>query len=206
MSKATGKRFVVVGKANVGKTLFALRFAEYLGARNIVIRRSGDGAEQRYVYSAEGARRELVGEVPHQTLAPQSLVVELRSGKAVRPLTIVDTPGLGEHVDQRPEVRRAMADALRLLYHADVVVHMVDASRTVDATATEAPGEIDFQIARFARFKPGYVILANKIDLPSAVAGLKALRELFPGEYLIPTSALKATGFDEVRSFVRRHL
>ncbi len=206
MSKATAKRYVVVGKANVGKTLFALRFAEFLGAKSIVLRRPGEGGEQRSVYSCEGARRELVGEVPHQTLAPQSLLLELRSGKAVRPLAIVDTPGLGDHVDQRPVVRRAMAAALRVLYDADVVVHMVDASRAADPTAVEAPGEVDFQIARFARFKPGYVILANKIDLPTAAAGLKALRELFPSEYMIPTSALKTTGFDEVRSFVRRHL
>ncbi|HEY3315530.1 MAG TPA: GTPase [Bacillota bacterium] len=204
------KRFVVVGQANVGKTLFALRFAEYLGARSIVIRRAeGDGVERRLVYSAEGARRELVSEVPHQTLAAHSLVLEVRSGKAVRPLTMIDTPGLADHIDQRQEVRRAMAASLRLLYEADVVVHLVDASRAGapgTAAAPGIPGEIDYQIARFARFRPGYVILANKMDLPAAALGLKALRETFAGDYLVPISALKSTGFDEVKAFVRRHL
>ncbi len=204
------KRCVVVGKTNVGKTLFAINFAEHLGAKTVLLRRAGsgrpDGAGYRISYSPEDARGEMVSAEPHRTLTPQVLVVEMRAGKVRREADVVDTPGLGDHIDERLEVRQGMAAALRAVYEADLVLHVVDASRVGDPAAEEAPGEVDQQLARFARFKAGYAILANKMDLPGADAGLRAIRQLFPGEYVIPMSALRSTGFDEVRAFVRRHL
>lgn len=201
------RRCVVVGKSNVGKTLFALNFAESLGAESVVLRREDSGGGgYRISYSPEGARRELVSSEPHRTLSPQAIVVEIRAGKVRREVTVVDTPGLGDHIDERPEVRQGMAAALRVVYDADLVLHLVDASQVGKATAKEAPGEVDYQLARFSRFKPGYVILANKMDLSASEAGLKTLRQLFPGEYIIPISALRSSGFDEVKAFVRRHL
>ncbi len=201
------RQCVVVGKTNVGKTLFAIRFSEYLGARSILLRRDGAGSgEPQQAYTPGGARRVLVSADPHWTLDLQSLSLDLRAGKARRRITLIDTPGLGDHIDQRGDVRRGMAAALRALYRADLVIHMIDASRVADPGAIEAPGEIDQQIARFARFKPGYAILANKMDLEPAAAGLRLLRERFPGEYIIPVSALEASGFPEVKAFVRRHL
>lgn len=204
------RRCVVVGKTNVGKTLFAINFAEYLGAKMVVLRRAGprglDGEGYRISYSPQDARADLVSAEPHRTLEPQALVVEMRVGKMRREADVVDTPGLGDHIDERSEVRQGMAAALRAVYEADLVLHLVDASRVGDAAAPEAAGEVDQQLARFARFKAGYVILANKMDLPGADAGLRTIRQLFPGEYVIPMSALRSAGFDEVRSFVRRHL
>jgi len=201
------KRCVVVGKTNVGKTLFAVNFAEYLGARSLTLRRMGlEEGGRRQGYSNDGARRELVGPEPHRTLQIQALDLEMRAGKTRRAISVIDTPGLGDRIDPREEVRRGMAEAIRAIYEADLVLHLVDTSRVGDPSAIEAPGEVDYQIARFSRFKPGYVILANKMDLPSAKAGLTSLRQLFPGEYIIPMSALKRRGFDEVKAFVRRHL
>ena len=48
------------------------------------------------------------------------------------------------------------------------------------------------------------MILANKIDLPDAEAGVEKLRREFAGHVIIPISALHRQGFREVKRFVWR--
>jgi len=65
---------------------------------------------------------------------------------------------------------------------------------------------VDYQVALFAQMRGGYVILANKMDLPQAEKGLERLRLELPGHRILPISALNKRGFREVKDFVQHHL
>ena len=61
-------------------------------------------------------------------------------------------------------------------------------------------------MAQFGQLKPGYVILANKIDLPEAMEGIEKIKAEFPGHQILEISALHTLGFKKVKEFVKRHL
>ena len=54
--------------------------------------------------------------------------------------------------------------------------------------------------------RTGYVMLANKIDIPGSETGLNKLREEFPANLILPISALYKRGFKEVKDFVIRNI
>ena len=51
-----------------------------------------------------------------------------------------------------------------------------------------------------------YIILANKIDLPSAQENLEKVATTFPKATVLPVSALYNNGFKEVKAFVARNI
>ena len=197
------KRIVILGKTNVGKTLFLLNFTEYLGAKDftVSIRRPGGATNSERLKFRE-ARERLVGYHPHKTQARQEMDLEFPLGKGRQLVKIVDTTGLTEAVHGQQQLRAAMADSLRAAREADIVLHLIDASMVFCKESPEAMGELDIQLARFARSKDGYVVLANKMDLPGSRRGLGRIREALGEEYIIPISALRKQGFREVRRFV----
>ena len=81
-------------------------------------------------------------------------------------------------------------------------MHIIDASAVTHKDLPNALGEVDYQIAQFAQLKRGYVILANKMDLPETGKGLAKIRQEFAGNLIIPISALYKKGFKEVKTFV----
>ncbi|BAS27580.1 GTPase [Limnochorda pilosa] len=194
---------LVLGKPNVGKTLFSLRFAFFLGARVVRLARAG---EERTWASEEMAARELVSDQPHQTLAVQRLALEIRARKGSRRFDLVDTGGLTDEIPASQAVREAQAETLGLLRQAGVILHMVDASRILSPGAVEAAGEVDAQLFRFGRTRGAYLILANKMDLDGATEGLGEVRRRFAGAPVVPLSARTGLGFGEVKRHVRRHL
>lgn len=194
---------LVLGKPNVGKTLFSLRFAFFLGAQAVRLARAG---EERTWHSPETAARELVSERPHHTLAVQRISLEVRARKGTRRFDLVDTGGLTDEIPTSPEVRRAQVESLALLPAARVILHMVDASAILTPDLPEAAGEVDAQLYRFGRSRGRYLLLANKMDRPGAREGLREVRRRFSGVPVVALSAQTGMGFGEVRRHLRRDL
>jgi 50S ribosomal subunit-associated GTPase HflX len=201
------KEGLVVGKVGVGKTLFVLNFASYLGQSYADITMEyPSGQIKTKQYNISSAKRQLVGVDPHTTRALQSMVIELPVTKGVRRCLITDSSGLIDHIHPDIGIRQAIAQTLSAIREADLIIHVVDSSQVGMQGAPSALGEVDYQVAQFAQMRGGYVILANKMDLPDADRGLERLREELPGHKIIPVSALNKRGFKEVATFVRYHL
>lgn len=201
------RRCVVVGKPNVGKTLFVLNFARYLGNREILMTfENSQGEIRSRVYVVNSALRELTGETLHLTRETQSLIVDLPVRKGREALEILDTTGLSEGIHNNPALRRAMAQTLVKLSSADITLHVVDAVNGFRSGRAEEVGEVDREVYLWGRLRGGYCILANKMDLPGAREGVARVLKAFPGCPVIPISALTMEGFKEVRRFVQREL
>ncbi len=124
------KRCIVIGKTNVGKTLFVLQFAAYLGADRLEITFEEPGGEKRTVtLSVDQAIRQLSSQEPHQTRCLQSIRLELPVGKGVKRFDVVDTSGLIEGIHGDVKVRKAMAQTLAAVRDADLILHLVDAAK-----------------------------------------------------------------------------
>ena len=198
------RRLMIAGRPGVGKTLFMVNFAAYTGQKtlHLMVERPGYRVESA-VLALEEARSRLVGRTGHFTRSVQTLVVDLRRGKARVQVELEDTPGLDLGIHPDAEVRKAMAQTIRKMRNTDLVIHMVDA---IQAAHTEAgTSSIDQEIARFAVTRGGYIILVNKMDLPGAQAGLEKARALFPGQLLVGVSALTGLNFRQVARVVRRY-
>ena len=207
------RRSLVIGKTNVGKTLFCVHFAKYLGIRELhwLVERAG-GSTEDLKMTVEEAERTLSGPVAHRTREMQSIRMSFPRGKGIRELLLTDSTGLTDGVHPEATVREAMAQTLEALVGSTLVLHLVDAydlgrafAGETSQVSRESPlSEIDLQISKFAAQRNGYVVLANKIDLPGAEAGYRKLKERLPGLTVIPISALHQTGFREVKQHVWR--
>jgi len=201
------KACIVIGKANVGKTLFAINFAGYLGITRLEIEFTPPGGESyRHTLSQKEALNELTNTTPHHTLGLQSIQIQMPGLKGRKRFTLVDTSGLTEGVPEEVMIRRAMAQTLAQVREAAVILHLIDANSVDKLGAVETMGEVDWQVAQFGGMRDGYAILANKMDLPEATKGLAQIRKELPGHVIFPISALLKTGFAEVKQFVWRHL
>ncbi len=200
-------RCLVIGKPNVGKSVFVLHFARYLGLSEVRLTcEDAEGRRFQRAYAVEAAVRDLSGAAPHQTRCLQSVTLDLPAGKGTKRLELVDTSGLSEGIHADINVRRAMAQTLANVREAHIILHMVDASQAAVAGAVAAIGEVDYQVAQFAQMRGGYLLLANKMDLPTAPAGLALIRREFAGHIVLPISALHGQGFREVKRYVWRWL
>ncbi|NLA58093.1 MAG: GTP-binding protein HSR1 [Firmicutes bacterium] len=201
------KACMIIGKANVGKTLFAVNFAAYLGVSRLEIEfTTPSGETYRRILTQKEALQELISSHPHHTLGLQRLEIQLPGLKGKKRFALLDTSGLTDGIPQESMVRRAMAQTLGQVREAAIILHMIDASSVGKQGAVEAVGQVDWQVAQFGGMRTGYAILANKMDLPEAAAGLVEIRREFPGHVIFPISALLKTGFAEVKQFVWRHL
>lgn len=199
---------LIVGQTNVGKTAFALSFAESLGLDKVeIVFTYPDGFATRQNYALSIARQELIGPTTHKTRCLQSMVLNLPAGKGVKQVTFTDTTGLTEGIHEEKEVRRAIAQTLQQVRDANLILHIVDAAQVGrQGESEQILTEVDRQIASFAQSRGIYVLLANKMDQGSAQLGLSRIRALFPNQQIVPISALNRTGLKEVRAVVARHL
>lgn len=195
---------LVVGMTNAGKTLFTLNFARYLGVQELAVSVTTPGGEviTRH-YEIMRAIKELCSPHRHYTQAIQEIKVKFRHRKMMKELKFVDTAGLCCGIHPRAEIRAAIADTLDRLLKAEYILHIIDAS-AVGRQGMSAVSEVDVELIRFGHQCRGYLILANKMDILEARRGLSLLRESFPGETIIPISALKRSGFGEVRAVVSK--
>lgn len=206
------KRSLVIGNTNVGKTLFCIRFAKYVGLRQLrwFVERT-DGKTEQQSMPLDDAVKWLSSSDAHHTRALQTLVLEVPRGKSNRQLLLTDATGLTEGIHNDPAVREAMAQTLGALTSAHMVLHVVDASRvgTLEKTGdNRSTGSgwlpVDDQLSQYGMQNGGYLILANKMDLPGAKQGYQQLVKRFSKHRVIPVSALTGSGFREVKHHVWR--
>lgn len=197
---------VVLGRTNVGKTVFTVNFAFYLGVKELAVSFSPpDGQRTLRFFGGRSALEELAGPEPHKTRRLQSTAVQVSAGKGIKRFSLVDTTGIADFVHPEAEVRRGMAQTLGLLNQARLILHMLDAAAVGEQGPVDGLGEIDYQVAHFGRVRGrGYAILANKMDLEAAGKGLEIIRSEFGGLTVLPISALRREGFAEVKRFVAR--
>lgn len=201
------KKCTIIGKTNVGKTLFLINFAEYMGLKNLDIERETfEGIKNHERLNPKLALSKLVNANPHKTLCVQTITLEVSVGKGKKKIQLMDTTGLIDEIHPDINVRKAISHTLSVIRESDLILHIMDASAAKNKELPNALGIVDYQIAQFAQIKRGYVILANKMDLPGAEEGLKKIREEFSGHFIIPISALKKTGFREVKTFVAHNI
>lgn len=201
------KKCIIIGKTNVGKTLFTINFANYLGAKKIeFVFDFHDRGQMVKKYSIEKAIEELTCISPHKTLCLQKIYINIPVGKGKKQLEVIDTSGLIDGIHKEESVRKAISHTLAVIRHSHLILHMVDALAVLKKDSISSLGEVDYQIAQFCQLKPGYAILANKMDLPFSDTGFKNLKEEFPGNLIIPISAKHQQGFKEVIRFVKRNL
>jgi len=197
------KSCLVIGKVNVGKTLFIINFAEYLGLKNLEITfRYPSGRIFTKSYRIDEARKELVGTQEHKTRCLQSIKIDIPVGKGKKRIDLLDTSGLIDGIHEDEEIRRGIAQALSMVREADLILHLVDGVEVGQSELIQVLASVDYQVAQFAQMKGSYAILVNKIDLTGAEKGLNKLQKEFLGHNIIPISALLKDGFKEVKAFV----
>lgn len=195
---------ILVGQPNVGKTMFALHFAEFLGMRVLdVTFQASDGLLGSKHYRIEEAVQELSSMERHKTREIQTIALKITTGKSIHNIKLMDSCGLSEGIHPDIQVRKAMVQTLSALRYAKLILHMIDASYV---SVKKLVGDIDQQIAKYGSAKGYYAILANKMDLSQSKEGFKIIENSFPGQTIIPVSSLKKQGFKEVKALVCRHL
>jgi len=204
------RRSIVIGRTNVGKTLFCIHFARYLGSRQLNwLLETTDGKNERVTMSLASAEARLSNSTPHQTRTLQSVTVKVPRGKVDRELLLTDTTGLSEGIYPDPDIRLAMAQTLEAMVSAALILHIVDADeigRNLGPGQKGLPArswsELDNQLVAYGGSHDNYFLLANKIDLSAAKRGYRQLCKEFSKHRVIPVSALAGTGFREVKQHV----
>lgn len=208
-------RSLVIGRTNAGKTLFCIRFARNLGMTELIwhMERT-DGSTEKQRLPLKEIESVLSAARAHHTRQMQSLTLPVPRGKTDRQMLLTDTAGLDDGIHPDVSIRQAMARTLQALVDADAILHVVDAAalgRNVGQDSSENGkldlrqdvwGMMDGHVAQYGLSHPGYVMLANKMDLPHGVAGYRALCRVYPKHRIIPMSALRGTGFREVKQHV----
>jgi len=195
---------ILVGQPNVGKTLFALQFADFLGMRALdVTFQASDGLLGCKHYRVEQAIRELSSMERHKTKEIQTIALKIPTGKSIRNIQLIDSCGLSDGIHPDILIRKAMVQTLSALRYVKMILHMLDASYY---GRTKVVPDIDQQVAQYGYAKGRYAILANKMDLPGAKEGLHIIANAFPDQTIIPVSSLKKIGFKEVKALVCRYL
>lgn len=127
------KNCLVIGKTNVGKTLFVINFAVYLGVKKIRFTLVDSlGRQHSRDYPPELARKYLTGVKPHHTRCLQSITLKFSVGKGQKRLILTDSTGLKDGIHPKGDIRKSMAQTLNALLEADLIIHMVDISQMTD--------------------------------------------------------------------------
>ncbi|WP_094606351.1 hypothetical protein SPSIL_029070 [Sporomusa silvacetica DSM 10669] len=196
---------VIIGRPNSGKTLFALNFAGYLGTKNIdVTFRTYDGLMACRHFSIEEAKRELCSSTLHKTCSLQSMLLNMKVGKATVNFKLTDTCGVSEQIHADERIRKGMAQTIGLLRSVDLLLHVVDLSLINKGFSKQS--SIDNEFYNYGMICKSYVLLGNKYDLSSAKNNLPHLATAFPKARIMPISALYSQGFREVRACVARNI
>lgn len=194
---------VIVGRPNAGKTMLLLQLARHCGLRCAELELvDPDGRSRRRVVTTARPGAPWVTPVPHETRRLQRLQLAL-AGRGRPPWTLCDTTGLPDGIHPDPEVRRAVAQTLRALREAALIIHVVDAAALGDGDADAPLPRVDAELWRLAAGHDRYLAVANKMDLPWARRGYERLRRQLPAPPL-PVSALRGTGLAELRTALAR--
>lgn len=141
------------------------------------------------------AARPKVAPYPFTTLHPIVGVVDF---SGYRRATVADIPGLIEGAHRNVGLGH---DFLRHITRCQFLLFVVDVAGSEGRNPIEdlqnLRREIDLYDARLSQ-RPWFVI-ANKMDLAGATENLKALRKRFPSVEIVPVSATKGEGIEDLK-------
>jgi GTP-binding protein len=141
------------------------------------------------------AARPKVAPYPFTTLHPIIGVVDFPGyGRA----TVADIPGLIEGAHRNVGLGH---DFLRHITRCQIFLFVLDIAGSENRNPIEdlqnLRREIDLYDARLSQ-RP-WLIVANKMDLPAANENLEVLRQRFPAVEIVPVSAGKGEGIDDLK-------
>ena len=182
----------VVGQPGSGKTTFLRSFARLYADRLVASQAAGAG--NMSPKTGDGHPAQAVAGALEFYVAHRRGVIRL-----------VDTRGFYDKLPAQSYEREWLVATFKTVYESDVIFHVMDAAQAGHDLDT-AVSELDRVLAAYGEGRPGYALLANKMDLPAAQWGLWRLREQFPHNFIIPVSALHGTGFRLVEGFLSRQV
>lgn len=191
------KKMLVVGRPNVGKTLFTLQFAAYLGSKNVTIAFRDARSSYTKKFSVREAVTQFVSKKEHQTRSLQTITVNIRQGKGVQECQLIDSVGLIDHIHPQAAIRQAMGQTLAVIPTMTHFLHLIDAS------TFQKCGPLEQHLVQLGELAHSYAIIANKWDLVQNQGQLDFLRNCFPKKIILTVSSLHLTGFKEVKAYVR---
>ncbi len=199
---------LIVGQSNVGKTLLMIRLAERFGIRTLKLETNECRPLDRTLAAdlrMGKAVEVLTGSALNQTRSLQSVLLpgSVRRGLRLYRLRLVDSVGLSDRIHPDAQIRRGMADTLRELSRASLVLHVVDAEQVSSGGLRRGFADVDYQVMQYGSANTGYAMVANKVDLPAALQSVAELRRELPRVRIIPVSARTGLGLDEVKRFIR---
>ena len=148
------------------------------------------------------AARPKVAPYPFTTLHPIIGVVEF---SGYRRATIADIPGLIEGAHRNLGLGH---DFLRHITRCRLLIFVVDAAGSEGRNPIEDVQNLRREIDLYdptLSLRPWFIV-ANKMDLPGAPENLSALQNRFPAIDIVPVSAMKGEGIEELKATLAKWL
>lgn len=182
----------VIGASGVGKTLFCINFAEYLGACSLSYTEAGGGRRGRGLLSTAGARRLMVGRGRRGSGVVRTFTVH-PALKPHRRLALIDTAALQQTEPLPRRERSRLRLTLQALERADLILMLLDLSCS-DPAVREFCDRAGCYLADYCRLQGKIFFTAgNKADLLTERAGKE---RFIAAEMDFPAiSALTRAGF-----------
>jgi len=148
------------------------------------------------------AARPKVAPYPFTTLHPIIGVVEF---SGYRRATIADIPGLIEGAHRNLGLGH---DFLRHITRCRLLIFVVDAAGSEGRNPIEDVQNLRREIDLYdpTLSQRAWFIVANKMDLPGAPENLSALQNRFPSIEIVPVSAMKGEGIEELKATLAKWL
>ena len=148
------------------------------------------------------AARPKVAAYPFTTLHPIVGVIEF---PGYRRATVADIPGLIE------EAHRGLGlghEFLRHITRCRVLIFVVDIAGSEGRNPVEDLQNLRREINLYdpTLSSRAWFVVANKMDLPGAKENLKAVQERFPKLQILPTSAAKEEGIDDLKQALAKRI
>jgi GTPase len=148
------------------------------------------------------AARPKVAAYPFTTLHPIVGVIEF---PGYRRATVADIPGLIEGAHRGVGLGH---EFLRHITRCRVLIFVVDVAGSEGRNPVEDLQNLRREIDLYdpTLSSRAWLVVANKMDLPVAKENLKALQERFPKVQILPTSAAKGEGIDDLKQALAARL
>lgn len=192
----SGNSLLIIGRTNVGKTLFMLNFAEYMGYKNIKINFKTNLSENIKEKSINYFKNTIVSSSPYTTKSLQIAHISLNNNNNI----FIDSAAISSIISYEQVVRDGMAQTLSLIRENNLILHMIDVSCILDYKDID---DVDMAMYKLGKKRGNYIVLANKTDIKDSQMGLNVLNDNLVGVKIIKISALNKTGFKDIKKILK---